>query len=45
MNEVLDMKQNTLAERELHSDFLRSLADFTKEHRAARWTGTLSAFL
>ena len=39
------MKQNTLAERELHSDFLRSLADFTKEHRAARWTGTLSAFL
>jgi serine protein kinase len=45
VNEVLDMKQNALAERERHSDFLRSLSDFTKEHRAARWTGTLAAFL
>ena len=44
MSEVIDMKQGTLAERE-HSDFLRSLVDFTKEHRAARWTGTLAAFL
>jgi serine protein kinase len=44
VNEVLDMK-NALAERERHSDFLRSLVDFTKEHRAARWTGTLAAFL
>jgi len=39
------MKQNALAERERHSDLLRSLIDFTKEHRAARWTGTLAAFL
>jgi serine protein kinase len=45
VNEVLDMKQNALAERERHSDFLRSLSDFTKEHRAARWSGTLAAFL
>ena len=44
MDEVLDMK-NALAEQERHSDFLRSLVDFTKEHRAARWTGTLAAFL
>ena len=45
MNEVIDMKHSALAERERHSDFLRSLVDFTKEHRAARWTGTLAAFL
>jgi len=44
VDEVLDMK-NALAEQERHSDFLRSLVDFTKEHRAARWTGTLAAFL
>ena len=43
MNEALDMKHAVLADR--HSDFVRSLIDFTKEHRAARWTGTLSAFL
>jgi len=45
VNEVLDMKHGALAERERQSDFLRSLVDFTKEHRAARWTGTLAAFL
>jgi len=45
MSEVIDMKHSALAERERHSDFLRSLVDFTKEHRAARWTGTLAAFL
>jgi len=28
-----------------HSDLLKSLADFSKEHRAARWAGTLSSFL
>lgn len=37
------MEHSALAER--HSDFLRSLVDFTKEHRAARWSGSLSAFL
>ena len=37
------MKDSALAER--HSDFLRSLTHFTKEHRAARWSGTLAAFL
>ena len=41
--EVLAMKHSALAERQ--SDFLRSLTDFTKEHRAARWSGTLAAFL
>jgi len=30
---------------ERHSDFLRSLVEFTKDHRAARWSGTLSEFL
>ena len=50
MNEVLDMThaaavEQKRQERERHSDFLRSLVDFTKEHRAARWTGTLAAFL
>jgi serine protein kinase len=28
-----------------HSDFLKSLFDFTKDHRAARWTGTFAKFL
>ena len=28
-----------------HSDLLKSLADFSKEHRAARWAGTFSSFL
>jgi len=28
-----------------HTDFLKSLTDFTKGHRAARWSGTLAAFL
>ncbi|MGQ0655192.1 MAG: serine protein kinase, partial [Betaproteobacteria bacterium] len=30
---------------ERHSDFLRSLVDFTREHRAARWSGTFAQFL
>ena len=30
---------------ERHSDFLKSLVEFTKDHRAARWSGTLSDFL
>jgi serine protein kinase len=30
---------------ERHADFLRSLVDFTKEHRSQRWSGTLSEFL
>jgi serine protein kinase len=28
-----------------HSDLLRSLSEFSKEHRAARWSGTFAAFL
>jgi serine protein kinase len=28
-----------------HSDLLKSLADFSKEHRAAHWAGTFSSFL
>src|SRR2546421_3723103 len=30
---------------ESHSDFLKSLVEFTHDHRAARWSGTLSDFL
>ena len=36
-------KTTTTTER--HSDFLKSLVEFTKDHRAARWTGTFSEFL
>jgi len=28
-----------------HSDLLRSLSEFSKEHRAARWAGTFASFL
>jgi serine protein kinase len=28
-----------------HSDLLRSMSEFSKEHRAARWSGTFAAFL
>lgn len=28
-----------------HSDLIRSLTDFTKEHRAAHWHGTFASFL
>jgi len=28
-----------------HSDLLKSLSEFSKEHRAARWSGTFAAFL
>src|SRR5574341_1650399 len=28
-----------------HEDVLRSLADFSKQHRAARWAGTFASFL
>src|SRR3954467_4243653 len=40
--EVL-MKTATSTER--HSNFLKSLVEFTKDHRAARWGGRLSEFL
>jgi serine protein kinase len=33
------------ASTDRHSDFLKSLVEFTKDHRAARWSGTLSEFL
>ena len=39
----MEQPGNRLAER--HSEFLRSLTHFTKEHRAARWSGTLGQFL
>ncbi|HEY5898979.1 MAG TPA: serine protein kinase [Burkholderiales bacterium] len=42
VNAEVTMKTET-AER--HSDFLKSLVEFTKDHRAARWSGTLSEFL
>ena len=42
MNADTPMKSGS-AER--HSDFLKSLVEFTKDHRAARWSGTLSEFL
>src|SRR5438270_76526 len=32
------------ASTDRHSDFLKSLVEFTKEHRAARWSGSLSEF-
>ena len=38
MNADTPMKSGS-AER--HSDFLKSLVEFTKDHRAARWSGTL----
>jgi serine protein kinase len=28
-----------------HSELLKSLAEFGKQHRAARWAGTFSSFL
>src|SRR4051812_39419816 len=30
---------------EEQADLLRSLVEFTREHRAARWSGTLAEFL
>jgi serine protein kinase len=40
----MQTESNTeVAER--HSDFLRSLVDFTREHRAARWSGSFAEFL
>ena len=42
MNTDTTMKTPT---SERHSDFLKSLVEFTKDHRAARWSGTLSDFL
>src|SRR5690242_15026870 len=35
----------TAPSTERHSDFLKSLVEFTKDHRAARWSGTLAEFL
>ena len=43
MNTETPMKPAPATER--HSDFLKSLVEFTKDHRAARWSGTLSDFL
>ena len=37
------MKPATSTDR--HSDFLKSLVEFTKDHRAARWSGPLAEFL
>jgi serine protein kinase len=38
------MKHNG-AVAEKHSDFLKSLLDFSKDHRAANWSGTFGEFL
>jgi serine protein kinase len=43
--ETLMQTDNNTAVAERHSDFLRSLVDFTREHRAARWGGTFAEFL
>src|SRR2546423_2809220 len=43
VNAETPMKAAPTTER--HSDFLKSLVEFTKDHRAARWSGTLSEFL
>src|ERR1051325_4003139 len=43
--EALMTKTETMPVTERRSDFLRSLVDFTREHRAARWSGTFSTFL
>jgi len=43
-DEALVMRPNT-GNPGRHTDFLKSLTDFTKGHRAARWSGTLAAFL
>ena len=38
--------ENAVAERpEKHSDFLKSLQDFSKDHRAANWGGSFGTFL
>jgi len=42
VNADTPMKSGT---SERHSDFLKSLVEFTRDHRAARWSGTLSEFL
>ncbi|HET7671172.1 MAG TPA: serine protein kinase, partial [Burkholderiales bacterium] len=39
------MKPSNTEPHSGHSDFLKSLVEFTKEHRAARWSGTLGEFL
>ena len=43
MNTETTTKAPATSER--HSDFLKSLVEFTRDHRAARWSGTLSEFL
>jgi len=37
--------EHPMTSGERHSALLQSLTDFTKEHRAARWSGTLAEFL
>src|SRR5687767_8405420 len=39
------MKPTNTEPQSGHSDFLKSLIEFTKDHRAARWSGTLGEFL
>jgi serine protein kinase len=43
--ETLKMKHSDTAVAEPRADFLKSLLDFSKEHRAARWGGTFGSFL
>ncbi len=42
--EVMVMRSNT-GNTGRHEDVLKSLADFSKEHRATRWAGTFASFL
>src|SRR4051794_24033330 len=39
----VDVQRQAVDER--RSDFLKSLVDFSKEHRAARWSGSFGTFL
>jgi len=39
------MKNLTVPGTERHANFLKSLATFSKDHRAAHWSGTFGAFL
>src|SRR6267142_2779046 len=42
---MVNTESTKTSSTERHSDFLKSLVEFTKAHRAARWSGTLSEFL
>ena len=43
--EALTMKSTNNHSTERHSALLKSLIEFSKDHRAARWSGTFASFL